>query len=233
MEIAFYLKKIISAFIMPLPIGLLLLTIALFYFYKKDEKKIKIFFLSGIIWIAIVSHAFFANLLLSPLENKYEKLKTIPNDVKHIVFLGGDRIGRGWEVLRLYNMIDEATIITTGYAGRGKIPQAIESANLLKESGIESHNILSFVEPKDTKEEAKLIKKLLKGKTFVLVTAAYHMPRTMMIFQNEGLNPIAAPTNYLIKDSDKIISLPNAYQLNKTRIAWHEYLGILWLKIRK
>jgi uncharacterized SAM-binding protein YcdF (DUF218 family) len=56
------------------------------------------------------------------------------------------------------------------------------------------------------------------------------MKRTMLIFKNEGLNPIPAPTDYQIKDSDKLASLPDGYSLTKNRKAWHEYIGILWLK---
>lgn len=232
MEIGFYLKKIISSLIMPLPIGIILLLIALFYFYSKDEKKVKIFFISGVVWLCVVSHSSFANFLLSPLENKFQKLGNIPNDVRYIVYLGGDQQNRGWEVLRLYNKIENVKIITSGYAGRGTIPEAIKTANILKDIGISSSDIMIHDKPKDTIEEAKKVKKLLKKEEFILVTSAYHMPRAMMLFQGEGLNPIAAPTDFLIKDSDKFLSAPSEYHLHKTKKAWHEYIGILWFLLK-
>lgn len=57
------------------------------------------------------------------------------------------------------------------------------------------------------------------------------MKRSMMIFEQEGLKPTPAPTDYLIKESDSTISLPDGYSLNKTEKAWHEYIGIVWLRI--
>jgi uncharacterized SAM-binding protein YcdF (DUF218 family) len=217
---------------MPLSIGLVLFAVAFFYFYKKDEKKVKLFFIMGMAWMVVVSHTTFANLLLSPLENKYPKLDNIPTNVKYIVFLGGDQKNRGWEALRLYNHIDGAKIITSGYAGRGSVAEAIKTAKVLEEIGIAKKDIIVHDKPKDTIEEAKKISSVLKNEQFFLVTSAYHMPRSMMIFENEGLQPIAAPTDFLITDSDKVLSFPGATSLLKTTRAWHEYIGIVWYKIR-
>ena len=88
-----------------------------------------------------------------------------------------------------------------------------------------------YPKPKDTREEAKNIKNILRNERFVLVTSAYHMQRAMIIFESEGMKPIPAPTDFLIKDSDTAISLPDGYSLQKTEKAWHEYLGIFWAKI--
>ena len=232
MQLGFILKKIISAFIMPLFIGVILLLIALIFLFKNDIKKTKIFLLIAFVWICLIAHTSFANLLLYPLENRYPKLQNIPQDVNYIVYLGGDQESRGWEVLRLYNKIKNPKIITSGYEGRGTIPEAIKTAKVLQDIGIDKKNIIIHPKPKDTQEEAIKIKSVLKDTPFILVTSAYHMPRAMMIFKKEGLNPIPAPTNFLIKDSDKLLSLPNGYSLYKTKRAWHEYIGILWIKLK-
>jgi uncharacterized SAM-binding protein YcdF (DUF218 family) len=216
---------------MPLSIGLFLFIIGLYFLFKKKIPKAKIYLSISIIWIIIISHSAFANFLLSSLENEYQPLKTIPKNTKFIVFLGGDMENRGWEVLRLYHEIDGAKIITSGYEGRGTIPEANRTAKILESIGIKHEDIFVYPKPKDTREEARNIKDILKKQKFILVTSAYHMKRAMMIFESEGLKPTSAPTNYQIKESDSAISLPDAHSLEKTEKAWHEYIGIFWLKV--
>ena len=232
MELTFILKKIVSEFIMPLPIGIILAIIALVYLYKNKYFISKIFLSISIVWIFLFSYAPFANMLLSPLENSYKKLLSIPKNVKYIVYLGGDQQARGWEVLRLYNKINNVKIITSGYQGRGNIPEAIKTANILKDIGIKSEDIIIHKKPQDTYQEALKIKEFLKDEKFILVTSAYHIKRAMMTFKKVGLSPIAAPSDFLIKDKDKALSLPRAYHLYKSKRAWHEYIGILWLKLK-
>jgi len=231
MEILFILKKIISGLLMPFSIGIFLLLLGLLFLFRKKIQKAKIFFAISILWLLLISNTFVANTLLAPLENSYPKLKNVPQNIDYIVFLGGDMENRGWEVLRLHHKLPHSTIITSGYEGRGSVPEAIKTTNILKSIGINSERILTYPKPKDTKEEAKNILQILGKKPFILVTSAYHMERAMLTFKNEGLNPIPAPTDYQIKDSDKLASFPNGYSLKKTEKAWHEYIGILWLKI--
>ncbi len=232
MEIGFLLKKILSAILMPLSIGLFLGFLGLWFLYKENLKKAKLFLTVSFIWIVAISYVPIANIFIAPLENSNKIIKDIPKDIKYILLLGGDRENRGWEVLRLYHKIPNSKIITSGYAGSGDIPEAIKTANILIELGIAKKDIIIHSKPKDTKEEAVEIKKLLGAKPFILVTSAYHMPRALALFKKEKLNPIPAPTDYKIKDSDKILSVPSGYSLKKTEIAWHEYLGLLWSKLR-
>ena len=228
----FILKKIISAFLMPLSIGLFLLFAGVYYLFKNNLKKAKLFVMFGVFWISLVSHVSFANFLLYPLESAYPKLKTIPQDIEYVLLLGGDRTKRAWEVLKLFHKNPNLNIIVSGYEGRGKVPEAIKTAKQLVNSGVPKNKIIINTKPKDTIEEAKKIKKMLKTKKFILITSAYHMKRAMIIFKSFGLNPIPAPTDFLIKDSDKLLSMPSGRGLIKSEIAWHEYLGILFFNLK-
>lgn len=232
MEFAFIVKKIVSAMIMPLSLGLFLAIIGLIFLYKNSYKRAKIFLTISIVWITTISYVPFSNFLIKPLETTYQKLEIIPKDVQYILLLGGDMESRAWEVLRLYNTIPNVKIITSGYEERGKIPEAIKTANILYNIGIGPEDIIIHSEPKDTKEEAIKIKKVLGEQRFILVTSAYHMPRAIALFKKEGLDPIPAPTDLKIKDNDKVISVPSGKQLQKTEIAMHEYIGTLWAKLR-
>ncbi|MCZ6803061.1 MAG: YdcF family protein [Proteobacteria bacterium] len=67
-----------------------------------------------------------------------------------------------------------------------------------------------------------------------LVTHAWHMPRAVMMFEHEGINVTPAPTIFVIDVTDPAWSyyIPSASALYGTRIALHEYIGMLWYKLR-
>jgi len=222
----FTLKKILSAFLMPLSIGLFLFIIGLIYLYCNNYKKAKIYLGISFLWIFIVGYSPFANKLLTPLELSYPKLeKTVT--VKYVLLLGGDYDRRSREAIRLYHSIENVKIITSGFKDNDNISEALKSANKLIQLGIPEEDILIQDVPKDTEEEAKYIKKIIGNEQFIVVTSASHMPRAIELFKKYGLDPIAAPTNFLV-DKTKVISLPNAKNLLKSEIAFHEYLGRLW-----
>ncbi len=227
----FTLKKVISAFIMPLSIGLILGLIGLYFLYSKSYKKAKIFLTLSFIWIITISYQPFSNTLLEPLESKYEKLQNIPENVEYVLLLGGDMIGRSYEVLRLYNMNKDLKIITSGWKGSEETSHAILTRDFLVELGIPKKSILTQSEPRDTREEAIYVKQFVGTDSFILVTNATHMHRAMNLFKKEGLNPIAAPTNFLQKE-DKYRSIPIAKSLQNTEISLHEYIGTIWHKLK-
>ena len=230
LEIGFLIKKIVSAILMPLPIGLIVGVLGLLYLYQNRIKKAKIFLSFSLLWITIVTSAPFSNLLLEPLEERYERVEEIPKDIKYILVLGGDIEKRGWEALRLYFKIPNVKIITSGYNPYGAVTEAVKSAKLLESSGIPKEDILVRCKPKDTSEEAKEVKKIVGKKPFILVTSASHMSRAVSIFKKEGLNFIVSP--YKGQSDNRVITSPQGKELQKTDKAWHEYLGILWYSLR-
>ncbi len=227
----FTLKKVLSSLLMPLCFGLILFLIGLYFLYVNKYKKAKFYLTVSFLWIFIVSYAPFANKILFPLESNYKKIENNVS-VKYILLLGGDFENRSFEAIRLYHKMHGAKIITSGYpGGYKKIPEAIISANKLVSLGIPASDILMQSEPKDTQEEAQYIRKIVGNEPFILVTAAYHMPRAVELFKKEGLNPITAPTHFLARESS-LLSIPNGRELQKTEIAFHEYLGRTWNYIK-
>lgn len=231
MELGFILKKLISIAIMPLSITLFILFLGIVLLYLNKIRISKIILTLGIFTLCLFSYNPVANTLINNLEKQYPQLENIPEGVEHILLLGGDFESRAWEVLKLYNKNKNLKIITSGYEGVFEIPEAIRSANILLELGIVKENIIIHSKPKDTREEAIAMKNLLQDKPFILVTAAYHMPRAMALFQKEGTKPIAAPAGFLEKKK-KFFSFPYMVNLEKTTIAIHEYIGLLWAKLR-
>jgi len=228
----FTLKKILSSLLMPMSIGLIILFIGLYFLYRNKLAKAKLFLSVGVIWITIMSYAPFSNTFISGVENRYQRVDIFPSNVKHILLLGGDKEARAWEALRLYNLIDDAKIITSGYAGVSTKAGAINTAKFLEEAGVNKKDLIIHIKPKDTKEEVLAMKEAFGENPFFLVTSAYHMPRAMALFEKEGLHPIAAPIDYKILGYDETYSIPSGFALHRTEVAWHEYMGLLWSTLR-
>lgn len=231
-EFSFMLKKILTVMLMPLSIGVILVFIALIFLYLNKNKKAKKYLTLSILWLILISWSPFGNLMLRPLESSYPKLEKIPSNIEYILLLGGDRNRRAWEALRLYHQIPNVKVITSGYSLHDKVSDAKKTASLLIESGIPKHKILMQEKAKTTYEEALWMKKRIKNKPFILVTAAYHMPRSMLLFKKAGLNPIAAPADFNSEAEGGVLSMLMSKHLKKTERAWHEYLGMLVYKLQ-
>ena len=244
----FTLKKIVSIFLMPLSIALILFFLGLIFLYAKNYKKAKLFLLISFLWMALIGYAPFSNTLIQPLENQYKAYQEVDSNINYILVLGSGHVSndkvskisqlsnsalmRISEGIRIYRELDNAKIIFSGYAGDDiKTPHALIAKDVAISLGVPKESILTQEEAKDTQEEAQLVKKTVGKNKFILVTSAFHMPRAMKIFQNENLNPIAAPTDFLSKEDGDFLREPSANEIRKTERAMHEYIGTLWHEI--
>ncbi|WP_419768346.1 YdcF family protein [Arcobacter sp.] len=229
----FNLKKFVSFFLEPFTFGFLVLLLAFIFLLFNSYKKAKVSLFLGLAFIFLISNSLFSNFLISPLENQYKDQKNIDiSKVEYILLLGGDFESRAYEVLKLSLKLKDAKIITSGYAGKKLISDALYAKNELISLGVNENRIIMQDKPKDTIEEAISIKKLINDKPFILVTSAYHMPRAIKIFQKQGLNPIAMSTDFTVK-KQKSNSYLSIKELKKVTMAIHEYIGLVWLTIKE
>lgn len=108
--------------------------------------------------------------------------------------------------------------------------------------GANPNRILELPDARDTIEEALALRQAfgatatdmgddaVGGRQLLLVTSAAHMPRAMKIFKMAGMEPVAAPTDFLAR-RDHWWRLSTA-NLDNSAKAIHEYLGMTWLSIR-
>ena len=92
--------------------------------------------------------------------------------------------------------------------------------------------IIRLDSQKDKKEKAVEAKKIIGDKQFILVTSASHMKRSVLLFQKEGLNVIASPTNHLAYNDNAYSAYFSARNLRNCETAIHEYLGLLYSTLR-
>ena len=203
----------------------------------------------------VVSTPVFSTYLIGQLEN-YPALndkQIISEAADAIVVLGAGRYGDAPEYngdtvsepglvrIRYGAFLHKKTglpIITTGGTGFANAGAPSE-AQLMKHSLQEDFgisNVLTENESLNTAENARFSKKLLDKHNFkrvYLVTHAWHMPRSVAIFEANGINVIPAPTGFEKTGTvgEKLLDwLPSS--LGNTRWALHEMIGLLWYKLR-
>jgi len=238
-------------FLMPLPLGVALIVVALIFLYRHKLQKAKLTLLVSIIWFFLFSYSPFVNTLLHTLESTYPTLHQAPKEIKYIYVLGGGhttdesqpitsqvnessvvRLGEG---IRLYHQLDQkAKIIVSGYSGLyDNTPHALMQEKLALALGVQKEHIILHPKPRDTQEEAIAAKKLLNNEPFILVTSASHMRRAMKFFAQEGLTPVPAPTNHLASIKQlNYTDFFSSHALMKSRIVFHEVLGLVWQKLK-
>lgn len=247
----FLLKKFVSMFLMPLPLGMAFIMLGLFFLYRNQLTKAKLTLTFSIMWLFVFSYSPIANILLHSIESNNPTLHTAPKDIKHIYVLGGGHhtdeslpitsqvvatsVVRLTEGIRLYHQLNgKAKIIVSGYHGLyDSTEHAVMQKRLAMSLGVHQKDIILHFGTRDTQEEAEAGKKLLGDKPFILVTSASHMTRALKFFTHEGLNPIPAPTNHLGSIQHlHYTDIFSSHALEKSRIAMHELIGLMWQKIK-
>jgi len=238
-------------FLMPLPLGVAFMVLALILLYRNKLHKAKFVLLFSFVWFFLFSYTPFVDLLLAPLESTYPTLHQAPKEIKYIYVLGGGHttdeshpitsqvnetaVVRLNEGIRLYRQLHEnATLIVSGYSGLfDPTPHALMQKKLALSLGVRKEHIIVRPGPKDTQEEAIAAKKLLGDEPFILVTSASHMARAMKFFAQEGLTPLPAPTNHLASlQHPDYTDFFSSRALMKSHILFHEILGIVWQKVK-
>lgn len=244
----FFIKKFISSFLLPLPIALFLFALGVYFLFRNSYSKAKVVLFFALSWLALLSFQPISNAIIAPLENSHKALIQTPN-VKYVLVLGNghtsnetlsitsqlsmvaqNRLNEG---IRHFKRLNNAKLILSGYSSYDKNSHAFMQQILAGSLGINRKNIIRFDNPKDTREEALALKKRIGKEKFILVTSAAHMKRAMILFENEGLNPIASPTNHLSHENKSLNSYFSSQNLYKVESAFHEYLGLVWIKVRE
>ncbi len=257
----FILKKLISHFLLPVPIIAILLCIGLFCLYfTPSRKKGKACVLLATLLLLASAYKPVPDYLLHHLETQYRPLQltSVENrssvetahHFKYVVVLGGgfaddpglpatsqlgqDTLTRLVEGIRLQRKISGSRLVVSGGKISGKVAMAEIMKKVALDLGVKASDIIVEDHSPDTVSEAYYLKPLLGTSAFVLVTSAAHMPRAMLLFRQMGLQPIPAPANFLIRNARGTsvgLYFPGSTNLRNTGLAIHEYLGTLWAKI--
>lgn len=248
----FALKKILTAFLLPPGIFIVILLFSgLWFLFKKNWKAGIINCLTGIfIWLFSISPV--ADAMLGGLESDFKIPENPHGDV--IILLGGgvydkvpdlsgvgapteEMIGRLVTAVRLQKRLNVPVIVSGGAVFKGRKAEAPIAKRFIVDLGVPANRVIIEDKSRDTIENAKYTVEICKKfgyKKPLLVTSASHMRRAVMSFEKVNMDVIPFPSNFKTWKDKKYIwrdYLPYAYDLKMTYSAMHEYLGSLVYKI--
>jgi uncharacterized SAM-binding protein YcdF (DUF218 family) len=257
-----YLSKLLPLFIYPLGLSCLMLALAFLALWKRPRFA-AINIALALLLLLVSSNSWISNQLVKSLE--WQNLPTSLPQAEAIVVLGGatrpqvyprpsvDIMEEGDRVLygaALYRQGKAPIVILSG--GRTMdLKQASSSesqdmALLMQQMGVPAAAILQDPTSLNTYENAVNVNKILQSqgiKRVLLVTSALHMPRSLKIFQKQGIDAIAAPTDFLVSNEEinppgstaattVLNTLPDARNLYLFSRALKEYIGLGIYRLR-
>jgi len=258
----FLFKKIVSPLLSPLTVCLSVQLMGLLLYWFARKRKHGIILVSiGTLILGLLSFNLVPNAMLGFLEDQYPPLmvdaasKAELNKGGHypkwIVVLGGGTysdasfpmnsqlsngsLSRLIEAIRIKKLFPEARLLIAGGSLFGQPPDSEIMAKVAFDLDIAPKDIVLVLDAKDTMDQARRVKSIICKDPNILVTSASHMPRALLLFKKLQMLPIPAPTGYFVRQKQNIspgIFFPNASALRKVEIAFHEYCGIFWAKIR-
>jgi uncharacterized SAM-binding protein YcdF (DUF218 family) len=151
--------------------------------------------------------------LLMPIENRFAP-PALPEEIDGVVVLGGaveEQIGELRGQIALNDAAERVTalvelarrypnarlVVSGGIGGPGHPARALEA--FYREQGLDVARIVFEERSRNTQENAVLTRQLVRpgpDERWLLVTSAYHMPRSIGVFRAAGWPVIAYPVDY-------------------------------------
>jgi uncharacterized SAM-binding protein YcdF (DUF218 family) len=244
--IAFTAAKLLTLLIYPLSTSLLLGLLALVFSQIQWPRSSFYTLLLAFGWLYLCSTSLFANFLTGMLEREFapRALSSVaPADA--IVLLGGATRGdtqfgaladlnehadRLIHAVSLYKAGKAPTIVLTGGSPEGTRTEAEQMKDLLEVMGVPGEHVLLEKKSRNTHDNAVYSAELLRAEgidRILLVTSAYHMRRSLALFEAQGLNVDPAPTDYQRLVTGQVLPgwLPAVSNLHQSTDALHEIVG--------
>jgi uncharacterized SAM-binding protein YcdF (DUF218 family) len=252
MSASWLATQLVSAFLLP-PLNLALIALAGFLLRKRRPRTGSALCAAALLGLLILCTGAGARLFTKPLEQMTHPLASAMDaGAQAIVVLGGGRLPRAPEyggrdspspatlgrlryAATLYRQTGLPVLVTGGNPDRAGESEAAVMARVLKE---EFATPVKWIEPdsNNTAQNALYSAALLEAagvQRILLVTDAMHMPRAVAAFGHTGLVTTPAPTGFVasgpLAASDFV---PNGSALAVSHYAMHEWVGMLWYRIR-
>lgn len=204
-----------------------------------------------LVLLALSAFSPLGNLLLYPLESRFPAWDPSRGPPDGIIVLGGsvdtdlsaahrtpvvahaaDRLFAPAELARRY---PQARIVFTGGTASLVSSEAREadySAPVLENLGIPKERLILERDSRNTWENAVFTKRLVApkpGERWLLVTSAFHMPRSIGIFRKAGFDVEAYPVDWRMGGRDELFAFTRfgSDGLGRTEVAVREWIGLL------
>jgi len=180
------------------------------------------------------------SFLIFPIETRFPAWAGGGAAPDGIIILGGDvdRILAGIKLARQY---PTARIVFSG--GNGNLlrldntTEADYAAELFAVLGLAHERVLFEKQARNTLENAEFCKAMVRpkaGEKWLLVTSAFHMPRSVGTFRKIGFDVEPYPFDFRRRDWPQILTLNSTFlaRVNQTDGAIHEWAGLIAYRLR-
>jgi uncharacterized SAM-binding protein YcdF (DUF218 family) len=259
-----FLSKLLPPLVYPLGLACLALAVALICRGRRGQATLIIF---SIVLLWLGGNRLISMAIVRSLEAGYLPLTSIPRAPVIVVLGGGSRspdfprptaeINEAGDRLLyaawLYKQGAAPHLLLSGgraaWLGSGRVDEAEVMAQVLEMMGVPRAALWLEDGSRNTYENADATRRLLAERgisEIILVTSATHMPRSVRLFERQGLRVIPAPTDFQVTQADwnyftqpdlgtlreALNLLPDAEALAYTSRALKEYIGMIVYALR-
>lgn len=235
-----FLKKL--SYHLIIPPGIFILGFVLGGYQLRGWKRYLMFSFALFLYIFSITPT--KDLFLYPLEKDY-RITHCNGDI--IVILGGGVYGSGElsedafkRLLKGFEKADKCKIIiVSGGRINENLPyEADLMKNHLVKLGVDGQKILVDRLSRDTVDNVRFVKQVIENNFFskgvILITSAYHMKRSLLLFEREGFKNICPEaTDFKFDGVYSVYDfLPQTSNLNTVSKALKEYIGLFIYSFR-
>jgi len=250
----FVLSKLFWFLIQPVNLAIILLLAGLLLAMLRWRRTAYGLFGAAALGLVLCVWTSFGALLVTPLEDRFPR-PPLPEKVAGIVVLGGGFEGginlvrggyelnsggdRYVEAAALARRYPEARIVISGGTGALLLEgedDASTAVRLFEALGIARDRLVLEGKSRNTYENAVFTKELVTpapGETWLLVTSAFHMPRSMALFRKADFPVTAWPVDYRTSGREGIGFLVDnpVDSLQTATLGIREWIGLIayWL----
>jgi uncharacterized SAM-binding protein YcdF (DUF218 family) len=246
----FVLSKVLEFFIHPLHLVLLLLVGTLVADWLGAVRLRRAGLITAVVFLVVIGVSWVPDALMRPLEDRFPQPSLTGLYPTGAIVLSGavgtgavartretstlnDRAERMTKAVELARRYPEMRIVFTGFSG-SLAPEGPSEADVARrffeEQGIDPARIVYEDRARNTFENAIFSKELAgpqRGETWLLVTSAFHMPRSVGIFRRVGWDVLPYPVDFHTPIGLGRFWFDVASESLDLDLAMHEWIGLL------
>lgn len=247
-EVLYAASKILWFVLRPATFALLLALVGLALMWR-GRRAGRWLLLLGLGFFVLMLATPIAPLVVMPLEDRFARPTAMPAHVDGIIVLGGavdqniteargipslnGAAERMTELVALARRYPDARLVFTGGQGslvHGSLTEADVARALWTALGVDPARVVYEDQARNTFENAVLTKALVQprpGETWLLVTSASHMPRSVGVFRRAGWNVVPWPVNYRTGHGfAALYDAPFVERIGQFEVGLREWIGL-------
>lgn len=241
-----FLIKWIYAWLLPIGcIAAALVFLTIYLYWRRSPGRKPLLVITVLLYALSVQPV--SNMLMKPLENSYAPPHTVQGDV--IILLGGgtragvpDFDGTGQvgsaaanrflTAVRMQRKLDLPILLSGGAVFSYDADEAEIDKRMLLSLGVVEDRIFLDNQSRNTAENARFSKDICTEQGWkhpIVITSAFHMPRSVVFFKRAGMDITPYPCDYYTDEPyhwSAFSVIPNSFTLYTSCLAIKEYVGI-------